>query len=185
MLRRRSCFLLLRWTVKKTSKIAYGAVFSALCTVITVLGALIETFDASLAVIAGFLVCIALIEFETALALGVWLVSSVLSVVLFPFNSAAWMFVLFAGWYPIFKRRIERIHYVLAWAVKISAFNVSMFAYWFVFTKVLMLDFGAEGMLLFGLLLAANVVFVLYDIVMTRLITVYIFSWRNRLGFKN
>ena len=171
--------------MKKNRSVAYGAVFSALCTVLTVAGALLESLDASLAVIAGFVVCVALIEFETAVAVSVWLVSSVLSLVLFPFNSAAWLFLLFAGWYPVFKRRIERIHYIFAWAVKISAFNVSMFLYWFVFTKILMLDIGAQGLLLLGLLVAANLVFVLYDILMTRLITVYIFSWRSRLGFKD
>ena len=170
--------------MKSAKKVAYGAVFSALGVLLLCAGAWIESLDASLAVAASMLVAVALIEFQTAFSLLIWAAVTALSLVLFPLNSAAWLFGLFLGWYPVFKRRIEQIHYVLAWSVKISAFNVSAVAYWWVFTKLLQLPFDETGVLLALLWIGANAVFVIYDMVLTRMITVYIFRLRNRLGFR-
>lgn len=170
--------------VKGAKKVAYGAVFTALGVILLSAGVLLESLDASLAVAASMLITVAVIEFQSGFSLGIWLAVSLLSLILFPLNSAAWLFGLFLGWYPVFKKRIEQIHYVLAWSVKLSAFNVSAVAYWFVFTKVLMLPFEETGLLLGLLWIGANAVFVIYDLVLTRMITIYIFRLRSRLGFK-
>lgn len=171
--------------MKNAKKIAFGAVFSALGVLLLLAGSLIESLDASLAVAASLITTMALIEFKTGLSLSVWAVVSALSLILSPYNSACWMFFVFLGWYPIFKRRIEQIHYMLSWAVKVSTFNVCAVAYWFIFSKLLGLPFeGTEGLLLL-IWLGGNVVFVIYDLVLTRMITLYIFAWRTRLGFKN
>ncbi len=171
--------------MKQSKKIAFGAIFTALATLLLCAGNLLETLDASLAVIASLVTCVALIEFQSGLALLVWAAASVLSLVLFPLNSASWLFCVFLGWYPVFKRRVEQIPFVFSWCVKLSAFNVSAFVYWVIFTKVLDLPFEETGLLLLGVWLGANVVFVLYDMVMTRMITLYIFRWRKLLGFRD
>ncbi len=169
--------------MKKAKKIAYCAVFSALGVILLCGGALLESLDASLAAAAGILMTVVLIEFQTASALLVWACVSLLSLILFPLNSSAWMFVVLLGWYPVVKKRVERCHYALSWLLKIGVFNLCAVAYWFVFTKLLMLPFEETGLLLALLWLGANAVFVIYDLVLTRMITVYIFHWRSRLGF--
>lgn len=171
--------------MKKSKAMAFGAVFTALSTLFLWAGNVIETLDAGLAVLGSLVIFVALIEFKKGLALLVWLASSVLSLLLNPVNSAAWLFLLFLGWYPVFKQRIEQIHYVFAWCVKVSAFNVSAFLYWLVFTKVLNLPFEETGILLVALWLGGNLVFILYDLLMTRMITLYIFRWRKLLGFRD
>ena len=171
---------------KKSKRVAYGAVFTALITVILIGGALIDTLDMSLSVIASAFICIGVIEFGAPFALTVWAASSCLSLILFPLNTAGWMFLIFCGWYPVFKRGVEIIHYVAAWAVKLSAFNVSCFVFWFITVKLLNIPFdvGFAGLIwIFAVVL--NVAFVLCDLAATRLITLYMFRWRSRLGFKD
>jgi len=84
------------------------------------------------------------------------------------------------GWYPIAKRYFERLHPVLAWAVKISAVNVCLaVAIWF--SKAFFVLPEGEfdfGYLLFGL---ANLTFVLYDICLSKLILLYIVKLRKIL----
>ena len=97
-----------------------------------------------------------------------------------PNKEAAVLFAGFFGYYPILKGVLERIkRRQLEWILKILVFNMAVVlsylavVYLFGITEVLE-DFGAFGKWgIAAFWLAGNSVFVLYDIVLTRLIGMY------------
>lgn len=159
--------------------------FAAIGTVVIGAAALLDVLDMFLGLLASAFTFVAVIEFGAPAALAVWLATSCLSLVLFPHNTAAWMYLIFTGWYPVFKRSVEKLHYVFSWAVKLSAFNTCCFVYRLAATRILLLPAELAGwhVAVFALLL--NAAFILFDIAASRLVTLYIFRWRRRFGFKD
>ena len=170
---------------KKAKTVAVCAMFAAIGTVVIGAAALLDVLDMSLGLAASVFTFVSVIEFGAPAALAVWLATSCLSLVLFPHNTAAWMYLIFTGWYPVFKRAVEKLHFVFSWAVKLSAFNVCCFLYWLAATKLLGLPTELSGWLIAAFALVLNAAFVLFDIASSRLVTLYIFRWRRRLGFKD
>ena len=75
------------------------------------------------------------------------------------------------------------MHGVLLWVLKFLAFNVSVVLAYCVIVFVFQLpieemeDYGKWAVL--GLLGLGNVVFVIYDIALSRLVTLYMLKWRK------
>jgi len=166
--------------MKKTKKLAFSGIMTALCVVILFLGSFFSTLDLSLSAISGMLMVLAVIELGDRHAWGIFAAVSILGLLIIPTKYTAFFFAAFLGWYPIAKRYFERLHPVLAWAVKISAVNVCLaVAIWF--SKAFFVLPEGEfdfGYLLFGL---ANLTFVLYDICLSKLILLYIVKLRKIL----
>jgi hypothetical protein len=96
-------------------------------------------------------------------------------------KEAAVMYTLFFGYYPIIKGFIEKkTKLVLSWIIKYVIFNVAVISSYFIVTRFLGIGFDDMG--LFGkyamsaLLALANVVFAIYDIALTRLVSMYLYS---------
>ncbi|MBQ9545433.1 MAG: hypothetical protein IJV00_09945 [Clostridia bacterium] len=172
-------------TSKKAKAVAVCAMFAALGVVAIGAAAVLDVLDMFLALFASAFIFIAVIEFGAPAALAVWLATSALSLILFPHNTAAWMYLIFTGWYPVFKRSVEKLHYVISWIVKLSAFNTCCLVYWLVATKVLLIPTELFGWLIPVFALVINAAFIMFDIAASKLITLYIFRWRRRLGFKD
>lgn len=165
-------------------KIAFGAVISALCVVLLAIGSVITTLDISLAVYSGVLILMALIEYKDKTAWLMYFTVSVLSLLILPEKTPALMFALFCGFYPMMKKYFERLHYVLSWTVKVSFFNTVLLIFILIAKKILMIPDGIFDFEI-AFIALANACFVLYDVVMTRLIVFYVLKIRKRLGFKN
>lgn len=135
--------------------------------------------------IAGILTVVIVIEVGWGYALGVFAVTGVLSFLLVTDKEAALMYLIFLGYYPIIKSFIERIW--LKWlqlVVKLVIFNACMIGAFFI--AVNLLSVPAESFTVFGLylpwlfLLAGNVIFIIYDICVTRLVTIYLTKWHKK-----
>ena len=94
------------------------------------------------------------------------------------------MYVMFFGYYPIIKAMVEKkLNKALSWTVKFVIFNISMILSFLIVTYVFKVPF--EEMKKYGaaaawiLLALGNVVFLIYDIALTRLITLYMLKWRK------
>lgn len=94
------------------------------------------------------------------------------------------MYVFFFGHYPIVKAILEqRLKGALLWVLKFVIFNVSVVLAYVVILYVFQLPF--EEMEKYGkwavwiLLAMGNVVFVVYDIALSRLVTLYMLKWRK------
>ncbi len=188
-----------RGVSQKTKKMTAGAILSAMGVALLFLGALIETLDLSMAALASFFCIFAVIELKGIYPWLIYAVTGLLAVILMPFSMGGWFYLLFFGYYAIIKEKTERLKKPIAWLVKILLFNIAMvlgivIAYFLLFGKgdaksildIVLFIFGTEnGGLIFAgaVYLLANVVFVVYDIALTRLITFYLFKLRHRFKF--
>ena len=167
---------------KRTRRLAISAILSALGVVILYLGALVEVLDLSVAVIASFLCVLAVIEMGGAYPWLIYAVVSILSLVLLPVKTAAVTFALFAGCYPIVKAYYERLSALFSWILKLVHFNLSLAI---MITLALLFTPDAAGPFLIGATaLLGNLFFVLYDIALTRVISLYYGRLRDRLRIK-
>ena len=177
--------------LKKTSvQVKYltvSAMLSALGVIILGLGALIEVLDISVAVIASFLVAYAVIEIGGAYPWLIWIVTSTLALLLLPLKTPVLFYALLAGFYPIIKQKIERrMARLPAWGLKMGTLAISLLVIWGVsklfFPELLETTGGwimASAMLVMGV-----ACFVLYDLVLTKLITRYFAKWQKRFHLK-
>ena len=156
---------------------------SALGVVLLSLGALIEVIDISMAVIASLLCVFAVIEYGGGAPWLVFTVTGILSLILSP-RSPSLMYVIFFGYYPIVKEKLERKRPPLAWALKEIVFNVALIVM-LVAMKLLFLTEAAIPIELWIIGAAvAEIIFMLYDLALTRVISLYIFRIRKKLRFK-
>ena len=88
------------------------------------------------------------------------------------------MYICFFGYYPIAKALIERINKnAIEWLLKLIVFNAAVVSAYFIFSSALgisLSDFeilGKYGAAVF--LLVGNAVFVVYDIAVSKMATVY------------
>ena len=178
-----------------TKKIALSAILSSLGIIFLAIGSVIEVLDLSLAALAGFAVVIAVIELGGGYSAMIYFAISLLSALVLPNKFPAVFFIFFGGSYPIFKYHFERLHPVVAWAVKFSMFNLFL-ALMIVSVNFLVgrgiLPLSDEGYQseVFGnlkifIFIVANFMFLLYDVAMTRIINLYIIKIRKIIGLKN
>ena len=100
-----------------------------------------------------------------------WAASSLLGLILLPDKGVALLFAAFLGLYPVVKGRLETLERrAVEWGLKLSWFELTLTFFWFVLEDL----FGApewlagNALLLYGL---GSVVFVIYDMGLSRLIT--------------
>lgn len=120
-------------------------------------------------------------------ATAVYTVEALLALLITPDMEAKLLFVAFFGYYPIIKSLTERLKSrFLEWACKLLVFNGAVVAAYAVLAAVgFSLDmFRISGVaiplwgFLLAFLLAGNVIFILYDIALTRLLPLYFSRFR-------
>ena len=165
---------------KKTRKLALSAVLCALGVTLLYLGALIEVLDLSLAAMASLLVVFAVIELGSYWPLLIYGVTGILAMIVLPAKFGAVVYLLFTGYFPIVKRWAEsRMPRLLAFAVKLLVFNLSMLlAYGAMKLFMIPITLNTALYLSVGFL---EVTYLLYDFVLTRLITLYVYRFRDKL----
>ena len=165
---------------QQSYKTALCGVVSALSLVIMFLTGVIPVMSYALPAIAGAILIAIVIELNIKWALLSYMAVSLLAIFITPDKESAFLFVAFLGYYPIIKASIEKIHSrILEWFVKLAIFNVVMFISYQLLVYVFKMNELIEQISnynkygIFILILAANIVFVLYDIAMTGVISTY------------
>lgn len=167
-----------------SSKVALGGVAAALSIILMAIAGVTSTLVYAIPMFVGALLMVLVIELGAGFATAIYVAVSIISLLILGNKEAAIMYVAFFGYYPIIKSFLEK-HFknVLCWVIKYIIFNVAMVASYFVITKIFMISFddiesfGKWALLL--LLLAGNVVFLMYDVLLTRLVTIYLYRWRK------
>lgn len=167
-----------------TFKVALGGIVSALSLVLMILSGVTFSLEYAIPMITGALLMVLVVEFGKGFAGVIYLVVSVLSLLLLGNKEPAVMYLMFFGYYPIIKSILEQ-RFKFCWILKYIIFNVSMIASYFVVTKIFMIsfddimEFGKYALLI--LLLVGNVLFAMYDVLLTRLVSIYIYRWRKHI----
>jgi hypothetical protein len=167
-----------------TKRLAVCAMLSAMGVILLYIGSVVEVMDISLAVIASLTCVFAVIEYGGSAPWLVFAVTSVLSVILLPQKAPAVMYVLFFGFYPILKERFEKMRPAVCWALKEAVFNASLIL--IVISLRFLLFAGVDIPLMMYVIAVAvcEVIFLLYDFALTRLISLYVYKLRKRLRIK-
>jgi hypothetical protein len=169
--------------IKGTRALTVSAVLCALGVILLALGALLQVLDITMAALASFLVIFAVIELGGKYPFLIYAVTALLSMLLVPYKTAPLMYLCFAGYYPLLKAVLEgRMLKIWAWVLKLLAFNVALALTVFLAVKIFA-AFVVPAVWYYFLLPVCSVVFVIYDIALTRVITAYLTRWRHRFRF--
>lgn len=167
---------------KQTERLTLCAVCVALGVVIMTLSALIDVLDLSAAALAGMLSVMVVVEIGGFWPWLVYAATGLAGVIFLPCKLPGAIYLMFCGWYPIIKPRLDSIKCrPVGWLIKLAAANAATTL--IVLATKYILALSHEVMELSLILYAmVNVAFVLYDIALTRLVRLYILRLRHRLG---
>lgn len=158
---------------KKTRALTLSALLSALCILTLYAASLWPTGQPGFAAVASLFVAAAVIEAGLGPALSVFIVSSALSMLLLPVKSAAIMFALFFGYYPVVKNLVERLkRKIWQWALKLLIFYLAATVLVFVI-KTLIFSFTDKLAGVILLYTGGSAVFLLFDYGYTKVIAFY------------
>lgn len=163
--------------MKKTAKTTFGAMMTALAVALMLLS-YFPYLTYAIPAVSGLFIMVVLIETNKCWAFMSYIASAVL-VFLFADPESRFLYVFFFGYYPIIKALTERLKRpVFEWIIKFAVFNASvltvyiLFANFFSFSIEEFGTFGKYGALI--LLVLGNIVFIFYDIAVSRIAAVYI-----------
>ncbi len=173
--------------MKTSVKVSLGGVVAALSLVLMLLTSIIPFGTYAFPAFAGILLVLLVFNLGYAYAFAVYFVTAVLSFLLVTDKEAALYYAMFLGFYPILKGVIERIpSKPVQYIVKLALFNVCMIAAFYI--GITLLSIPKESFNLFGVylpwvfLILGNIVFIIYDLCITRLVTLYLLKWHDRLN---
>lgn len=170
--------------MKQSSKCALGGIIAALSLVLMISVAIIPFLTYALPAAAGLLIVIIVMEIDKKWAFGVYCTVAILGMLLVPDKEVAVMYLAFFGYYPILKAVTEsRLPVAIGWIVKVATFVGTMAVSYFLMIKfmgVTIDEVDEMGIIAIPLLLGLGTfAFVIYDIALTKLITLYIAKWRK------
>ncbi|MBQ8850692.1 MAG: hypothetical protein IJ011_10205 [Clostridia bacterium] len=168
----------------KTKRLAFSAILSALGVVLLYVGALISVLDISMAVIASICCIFAVIEYGGYYPWLIYAVTGVLSLLVLPQKEAAVMYILFFGFYPIIKEKLEKKKKLLSWILKEVIFNVALCVMLVLSHFLLAADASEPAILYVVFVILAEIAFPLYDLALTRMISLYIYKIRSKFKIK-
>ena len=165
-------------------KVALGGIISAVSVVLMFLTGVVPTLTYAIPAIAGGLLIVIAIEIGPKFAYTVFFAVSTLSLLVVADKEAAVMYAVFFGYYPVLKGFIEKkTSGIFTWLVKYLIFNVAVILAYLAISKIFMISY--EDIAFLGklaipvLLMICNIVFAIYDIALTRILSTYIYNWRK------
>ncbi len=167
--------------MKRTSRVALGGILATLSLLVLCL-TIFPFATYALPPLAGIVLIPLVVECGKKWAFLAYAAVSLLALLIVPDPEAKLLFVAFFGYYPIIKAALESIRSrVLEWVVKLATFNGAVVVCYLILTWIgFSLDeFRIAGVslslttFLLAFLLAGNVVFILYDIGITRSLPLY------------
>ena len=169
---------------RKTSfdkKIVVAGVLAALSVIILYLGCAIEVLDLTMSAIVSLLVVVIVIEMGYKYAWLTYIATSILSIILLPQKSPAIFYACFMGFYPIIKSYLERINSALVrWIIKLVVGNAAL-ALMFILMSLFLPDEFEGGWLMLVTYLLGIIAFLMYDVALSKLITLYFVRIRDRI----
>lgn len=176
---------------KSASSVAFGGIVSALAVLLMFFTGVFPFATYALPALAGLLLVVIVVDHGMKWAWSVYGAISALAILITPDREAAAMFVLFFGYYPILKSVLERIRSrVVEYILKFVVFNVAIVVSYLIIINVLGIseileEFGELGKYGVWIMLGmGNIVFLLYDITITRLVCMYT-GWLRPKLFKS
>lgn len=158
--------------MKKTSKITFSAILAALAAVFMITS-FFPYLTYGIPALASLFVMVAVVEMGAKWGFSVYLVSALLVGILPGDPEAKLMYIAILGYYPALKAVLEnKCNRVLEYVIKFAVFNAALLISYGVLAKFFGIELGDMGE--FGkytaviMVVLANVVFIIYDIMVAR-----------------
>lgn len=170
--------------MKQSSKCAIGGIVSALSLVLMISVAVVPFLTYALPAVAGVLIIFIVVEIDRKWAFGVYATVAILGMILVPEKEVAVMYLVLFGYYPIIKSLIEsKFPAVIEWIIKIVCFVATMAGSYYLMMKfmgVTIDEVDEWGVMAYPILLGmGTLAFIIYDIALTKIITLYIEKWQK------
>lgn len=161
-------------------------------SVVILIPSAVQVFVYTLPAMAGMLTMLAVVEIDKKWAIGSYVAASLIGLLFVANKEAVVYYVAFFGYYPVVKALLEsKMPRVAEYILKFLVFNVSIILSGVVLVKVFGMPYndllGIDGESAFFtkyalpiMLGMGNVVFILYDVALTRLLTAYVLVWQKR-----
>lgn len=170
--------------MKNTKKITLCGLVAAIAVVI-MLTSYFPYLTYAIPAIAGLFMMVPLIECGLTWSFFSYIASAVIIFITGEMESKI-LYVMLLGYYPILKSIIEKINnHIVEWIVKLVYFNITAVAFYYVSTIIFSVsfddfgDWGTYGSLVF--LALCNIVFVLYDVGISRVASRYMISLHDKI----
>lgn len=162
--------------------------FAALAVVVLTMGSILPLATFCAPALAGLCAVPVAMELGLKAGMAVYVITGVLSLFLCPDKEAVFIFLFLLGYYPLLKPRLDRIaRRPLRLLAKLAVCNLSVLACYGLLLAVLSmpairqemgdLSLWAAG----GMLVLANITFLVYDAALVNLFRVYLCRIRPRL----
>lgn len=175
--------------MKKVSyKVSLGGIISALSLFFMFLTGFMPLLVYLIPALTGAMLLIIYVEINTKWAFFTYVSVALLSLFITPDKEASLLYIMFLGYYPLLKMFIEKIgNSLFRWLIKLIIYNVMIIIYYQIIIRVVanidlvqeMDEFGKYGAFIF--LSMTNVVFIVYDIAVSRLKDLYIKWFRKKI----
>ena len=170
--------------MKQSSKCAIGGIVAAVSLVLMISVAIIPFLTYALPAVAGLFIVFIVIEIDKKWAFGVYCTVAILGMLLVPDKEVAVMYLAFFGYYPILKSLIEaKTPAALGWIIKVLTFVSTMAVSYYLMIKLMGVTIDETedfGVMAYPILLGmGTVAFVMYDIALTKMLTLYLMKWQK------
>lgn len=160
-------------------RMAFSAILMALAVVCLYGATIAPSAKISLLALTSVFGAVSVAEYGPKYGVTHYVGVSLLSLLLIPSKMLVIVYIIFLGYYPVVKTLIERIgKRWLEWIVKIAVFNLFLIIGYFVFKAFFLpsIESAVVDLALKYLpwvILALEVIFVLYDYILSYIITYY------------
>ncbi len=169
---------------RSVKKLTLASLLASLQVIMLYMASLFSVIDLTLAAATVFVMMFAVSEIKGKWCYGIYATVSILSLVLLPVKFAAVVYTAFVGWYPIFKSFTERkLGRITSFFVKLAVFNVSYIAIIEICKRLLFMQdaMGLDPQVYYIVMLAmGNLTFVMFDVMLTLVNTLYVLKLRKR-----
>ena len=168
----------------KTKKTTLCAMMAALSVVFMFIGNLFPMGRMGFMAIASLFTVSIVIHYGYIPAVLVFVVSTILGLLILPDKTPIAFYALFFGYYPIIKGFGEKQKCVMSWIIKMFVFNIAITVIFVFMKELLMLRFFeklSENILGIVIYVTFNVIFIVYDIGLSRLIGFYMTNIYNKI----
>ena len=160
----------------KAVRVVYPAIFGALALVLLYLGTMVPTGTWGIAAVAGIMPVFAVLSSGLASGFLCWAGVTLLAFLLLPFGA------LF-GLYPVLKGVIERLRKLpMEYLLKMAFFNASLTVIFLTMKASVLASLPTALSVVWILYLVGNVVFLVYDFGLSRLISFFMARLGRRPG---
>lgn len=170
--------------MKNTKKITLCGMVASLSVVI-MLTSYFPYLTYAIPALAGLFMMVPLIECGVSWSFGTYIASATI-VFITGETEAKLLYVLFLGYYPILKSLIEKLRkQAVEWVLKLICFNAAAVSFYYISSLLFAVsfddfgDWGKYGEVIF--LAACNVVFVIYDIGISRVASYYMYALHDKV----